>query len=99
MLKLSEVLAGLLLSIISLAVAVHLAAYSLVYDTGAAATALLVAWALSASGVLAHLYVAEPFVAGGVEPLVIVGGGEELSSGAYAWLEHDHNWHSELGDV
>ena len=35
----------------------------------------------------------------GAEPLVIVGGGEELSSGANARLEHDHSWHSELGDV
>jgi hypothetical protein len=97
--KLLEVLAELLLGILPLVVAVHLATYSLVYDTRVVALAQLVAWVLSAGGVLAHLYVAEPFVAEGAEPLVIVGGGEELSSGANARLEHDHSWHSELGDV
>ena len=74
--NLLEVLAGLLLGILPLVVAVHLATYSLVYDAGAVAPALLVVWALSASGVLAHIYVAEPFVGEGAEPLVIGGGGE-----------------------
>ena len=52
--KLLEVLAGLLLGILPLVVAVHLATHSLVYDTGVVAPALLVAWVLSASGVLAR---------------------------------------------
>ena len=75
--NLLEVLAGLLLGILPLVVAVHLTTYFLVQGTGDAAHALLVAF-VSTGGVLAHLYVSaerEGLVAEGAEPLAIEGGG------------------------
>jgi hypothetical protein len=99
--NLVEVLVRLLLDILPLALAVHLATYFLVHggrDVTPHCLYSRVAW-VSTGDVLAHLHVVaerEGLVAEGAEPLVIEGGGRELSGEGNVRLEHNC---SELGEV